>query len=62
MKAFFEFVKQTPAPTVLEETKAMIKIVFESNDIEVEKEVYEFPFSSLVADVGGILGLFIGFI
>ena len=42
-------------------TKTMVRILFESDNIEVEKEVKAFPFVSLVADVGGVLGLFLGF-
>ena len=39
----------------------MVRLMFESNNIEVEKEVEAFPFVSLIADVGGVLGLFLGF-
>ena len=35
--------------------------VFASNTILVRKEVEAFPLDSLVADIGGILGLFLGF-
>ena len=35
--------------------------VFASKKIEVLKEVEAYPALSLVADVGGVLGLFIGF-
>ena len=58
---FLKFVKQTPTSTFPIENKTSIGILFESNDIEIEKEVFAFPSASLVADVGGILGLFIGF-
>ena len=34
---------------------------FVSNKIQVLKEVEAYPALSLVADVGGVLGLFIGF-
>ena len=34
---------------------------YTSNSVEVQREVDAFSFGSLVADVGGILGLFIGF-
>ena len=35
--------------------------MFTSENILVRKEVEAFPFISLVADCGGILGLFLGF-
>ena len=35
--------------------------IFASGTIQVHKEEEAFPFISLVADCGGILGLFIGF-
>ena len=35
--------------------------VFASKKIQVLKEVEAYPALSLVADVGGVLGLFIGF-
>ena len=35
--------------------------VFASKKIQVMKEVEAYPALSLVADVGGVLGLFIGF-
>ena len=57
----FQFVKKSPTPTPSAEKKAIVQIVSESNKIEVQREVPDFPFESLVADVGGILGLFIGF-
>ena len=50
-----------PTSTILQE-KRKIKVLFESNTIEVMKEVFDFPLPTLVADVGGILGLFIGVI
>ena len=34
---------------------------FSSKSIEVLREEEAYPFGSLVADVGGVLGLFIGF-
>ena len=38
-----------------------IRPSFVSNKIQVLKEVEAYPILSLVADVGGVLGLFIGF-
>ena len=40
---------------------AVIHIMLSSSDIILEKEEKAFSFQSLVADVGGVLGLFIGF-
>ena len=36
-------------------------VLYLSDTVQVLKEEMAFPFSSLVADCGGILGLFIGF-
>ena len=40
---------------------SVVILAFTSNIVEVQKEQRAFPFISLVADVGGVLGLFIGF-
>ena len=53
-------VKRLPTLSPHGVTKTMVRILFESDNIEVEKEVKAFPFVSLVADVGGVLGLFLG--
>ena len=34
---------------------------FTTNSVKVLREEEEYPFASLIADVGGVLGLFIGF-
>ena len=34
---------------------------FTTNCVKVMREEEEYPFASLIADVGGVLGLFIGF-
>ena len=34
---------------------------FTTNSVKVMREEEEYPFASLIADVGGVLGLFIGF-
>ena len=57
----FQYVKKSPFPTPPSEKKAIVQLLLESDKIEVQREVHDFPFESLVADVGGILGLFIGF-
>ena len=36
-------------------------LLYAGNSIEVQKEEEAYSFLSLVADVGGVLGLFIGF-
>ena len=38
-----------------------ITIMFSSSSVMIEKEEKAFSFGSFVADVGGVLGLFIGF-
>ena len=35
--------------------------IFSTDIIQIQEEVEAFPFSSLVADCGGVLGLFVGF-
>ena len=34
---------------------------FSTNTVEIHKEEEAYSFSSLIADVGGVLGMFIGF-
>ena len=41
--------------------KSVVFITFSSSSVVLEKEQLAFPLESLVADVGGVLGLFIGF-
>ena len=43
------------------ENFTLLNAVFASSSILMEKEEQAFSFESLVADVGGVLGLFIGF-
>ena len=38
-----------------------VAIMYESSIVHVEKEELAYPLSSLIADSGGILGLFVGF-
>ena len=38
-----------------------LRIMFGSSRVEIEEEKEAVPFTCLVADCGGILGLFIGF-
>ena len=53
-------VKEEPAVIPVPNTTTL-RPIFASDTIQVEKEEEAFPFISLVADCGGILGLFIGF-
>ena len=39
----------------------ILEIEFDSPSIVIEKEEFAYSFLTLVADVGGVLGLFIGF-
>ena len=43
------------------ENVTLLNVLFASSSITMEKEEEAFSFESLVADVGGVLGLFIGF-
>ena len=38
-----------------------IRIWFSGQTALIEKEVFDYPFITLLADFGGVLGLFIGF-
>lgn len=38
-----------------------VAIMFENSIVHVEKEELAYPMSSLIADSGGIMGLFVGF-
>ena len=38
-----------------------VAIMFENSIVHVEKEELAYPMSSLIADCGGIMGLFVGF-
>ena len=41
--------------------RTWLKIAFSSNSLHIQKEEEAFSFGSMVADCGGVLGLFIGF-
>ena len=41
--------------------KVGLSLSYISKSLEVQREIAAFSFGSLVADVGGVLGLFIGF-
>ena len=53
--------KITQEPTIVPGDFTQLLLMYESDIIEVQKEEEVYPFLSLVADCGGVLGLFIGF-
>ena len=48
---------------IMENTKnlSQIRFWFSGQTVLIEKEVLDYPFITLLADFGGVLGLFIGF-
>ena len=40
---------------------SMIRVLFSNPTLIIEKEELAYPFMTLLADFGGVLGLFIGF-
>ena len=54
-------IQVTEDPVLIPKTDTELVLVYASNSIEVRKEEEAYSFLSLVADVGGVLGLFIGF-
>ena len=57
---FFQLA-DNPIFTLSTSNVTVIHIMFSSSTVILQKEAKAFPFQSLVADVGGVLGLFIGF-
>ena len=51
----------TEDPTVIPSDGTVLALMFASPTIEVLKEAEAYSFLSLVADCGGVLGLFVGF-
>ena len=51
----------TQEPTVVPGNWTQMLLMYESDSIEVQKEEEAYSFLSMVADCGGLLGLFIGF-
>ena len=51
----------TEDPLVQPQEDLELRLLYASNSIQVLKEEEAYSFLSLVADVGGVLGLFIGF-
>ena len=48
-------------PVEITGNKSSLMPYFQTNIVEVQREELAYPTISLVADVGGVLGLFIGF-
>ena len=48
-------------PAELTENRSLLMPYFQENIVEVHKEMIAYNTIDLVADVGGVLGLFIGF-
>ena len=44
-----------------QENQTILTIVKASSSVVIEKEEEAFSFGSLLADIGGVLGLFVGF-
>ena len=51
----------TEVPVEITDNKSLLMPYFQTNFVEVQREEFAYPTISLVADVGGVLGLFIGF-
>ena len=51
----------TEDPIIVPQEDTELILAYTGNSIEVQKEEEAYSFLSLVADVGGVLGLFIGF-
>ena len=46
---------------MFEQTGTAVRMVFESSTVDVEKEEPAYDIETFVADLGGVLGLFVGF-
>ena len=51
----------TEDPTIVPANYTQMRLMYASDSIEVQKEEEAYSFLSMVADCGGLLGLFIGF-
>ena len=51
----------TENPIIDPENTTELNLRYTSASIEVQKEEYAYSFLTLVADIGGVLGMFIGF-
>ena len=45
----------------MESAITQVKLVFESSTVNIVKEEEAYSLESFVADIGGVLGLFVGF-
>ena len=45
----------------MEQNGTAVRMVFESSTVYVEKEELAYDIETFVADLGGVLGLFVGF-
>ena len=52
---------ENAAPEIEPENTTELNLRYTSALIEVQKEEYAYSFLTLVADIGGVLGMFIGF-
>ena len=48
-------------PIVVDYPQTIVNVMFDNPTILIETEELAYPLSSLVADCGGVLGLFVGF-
>ena len=55
------YLKVTQAPTFQPGNYTQLNLMYESDSIEVQREEEAYSFLTLVADCGGVLGLFVGF-
>ena len=58
---FMEYKAREKQDIILDKTGSALRPYFTSNIVEIQREKEAFSFISLVADIGGVLGLFIGF-
>ena len=58
---FFKFQFPDSPIQVPQENQTILTIVKASSSVVIEKEEEAFSFGSLLADIGGVLGLFVGF-
>ena len=58
---FMEYKAREKQDIILDKTGSALRPYFTSNIVEIQREEEAFSFISLVADIGGVLGLFIGF-
>ena len=57
----YNILQVTENPIIEPENKTELNLRYTSALIEVQKEEYAYSFLTLVADIGGVLGMFIGF-